>query len=79
MGLFLYLVNINLTLIIKCPVKTIEIIEADGWFEVRQKGSHRQYKHPLKKGLVTIPIHRMSNDISKGVEKSILKQAQIII
>lgn len=60
-------------------MKTIEIIEADGWFEVRQKGSHRQYKHPLKKGLVTIPIHRMSNDISKGVEKSILKQAQIII
>lgn len=55
----------------------IKIIEADGWFEVRQKGSHRQYKHSLKKGLVTIPVHRLSNDLTPGLEKSILKQAGI--
>jgi len=55
----------------------IKLIEADGWFEVRQKGSHRQYKHAVKKGLVTIPVHRLSNDLSPGLEKSILKQAQI--
>lgn len=36
----------------------IKLIEQDGWFEVRQKGSHRQYKHKTKKGLVTIPVHR---------------------
>jgi len=55
----------------------IKIIEQDGWFEVRQKGSHRQYKHNSKKGLVTIPVHRLSNDLPLGLEKSILKQAQI--
>jgi predicted RNA binding protein YcfA (HicA-like mRNA interferase family) len=57
--------------------EVIKIIEADGWFEVRQTGGHRQYKHLTKKGLVTVPIHRMSNDITVGIEKSILKQAQI--
>lgn len=55
----------------------IKLIEADGWFEVRQKGSHRQFKHPVKKGLVTVPVHRLSNDLTPGVERSILKQAQI--
>ena len=35
----------------------IDIIEADGWYFARQKGSHKQYKHPLKKGIVTIPDH----------------------
>lgn len=61
-------------------MKTIEIIkliEADGWFEVRQKGSHKQFKHQIKKGLVTIPVHRLSNDLPIGLEKSILKQAQL--
>jgi len=32
----------------------IKIIEQDGWFMVRIKGSHRQYKHHNKKGVVTI-------------------------
>ena len=32
----------------------IEIIEADGWYLERIKGSHRQYKHPTKSGTVTI-------------------------
>ena len=31
-----------------------KLIEKDGWYIVRQKGSHKQYKHPIKKGLVTI-------------------------
>ncbi|MBX9785234.1 MAG: type II toxin-antitoxin system HicA family toxin [Chitinophagaceae bacterium] len=55
----------------------IKIIEADGWYGVRQKGSHKQFKHPAKKGLVTVPVHRLSNDLPPGLEKSILKQAQI--
>lgn len=55
----------------------IKIIEMDGWYEVRQKGSHRQYKHPVKSGLVTVPVHRLSNDISINLQKSILIQAQI--
>jgi predicted RNA binding protein YcfA (HicA-like mRNA interferase family) len=40
----------------------INIITKDGWFEVRQRGSHKQYKHSVKKGLVTIACHKMSDD-----------------
>lgn len=57
----------------------INIIINDGWFEVRQWGSHKQYKHAVKKGLVTIACHSMSDDIAPGTLNSILKQAQIKI
>ena len=32
----------------------IRLLEAAGWVVVRTRGSHRQYVHPAKKGLVTI-------------------------
>ena len=57
--------------------EVIKLIEDDGWFLVRQKGSHRQYKHRIKKGLVTVAAHKMSDDIAKGTLNSILKQAQL--
>ena len=60
-----------------CVVKTkeiIKLIESDGWYEVHQKGSHKQYRHPFKKGLVTIPVHG-NKELPKGLENSILKQA----
>lgn len=31
--------------------EVIALIKQDGWYLVRQKGSHRQFKHPEKKGL----------------------------
>ncbi len=34
--------------------EAIRIVERDGWFRVRTRGSHRQYKHPEKPGRVTI-------------------------
>jgi predicted RNA binding protein YcfA (HicA-like mRNA interferase family) len=55
----------------------IKIIENDGWYLVRQKGSHMQFKHATKKGLVTVAVHKFSDDLAKGTEASILKQAQI--
>ena len=55
----------------------IKIIESDGWYMVRQKGSHKQYKHPVKKGLVTIAAHKMNDEIAPGTLNSIYKQAQI--
>jgi len=55
----------------------IKLIEQDGWRMARQKGSHMQFKHPIKKGLVTIACHRMSDDIARGTMASILRQAQI--
>jgi predicted RNA binding protein YcfA (HicA-like mRNA interferase family) len=50
-------------------------IEADGWYLARTRGSHRQYKHPRKRGLVTIAGHP-SDDIAPGTLRSILRQAQ---
>lgn len=57
------------------PRDLIKLVEKDGWLVVRQKGSHRVFKHPLKPGHVTIPIHRMSDEIRPGTFNSILKQA----
>jgi predicted RNA binding protein YcfA (HicA-like mRNA interferase family) len=54
----------------------IKIIEQDGWFMVRRKGSHRQYKHPNKTDLVTIAGH-LNDDLAKGTLNSILKQANL--
>jgi predicted RNA binding protein YcfA (HicA-like mRNA interferase family) len=39
------------------PREVIRALEADGWREVRSRGSHRQFRHPTKAGLVTIAIH----------------------
>jgi predicted RNA binding protein YcfA (HicA-like mRNA interferase family) len=60
----------------KCK-DVIKMIEKDGWYIVRQKGSHKQYKHPTKQGLVTIACHKESDDIAPGTLNSILKQAQL--
>lgn len=37
--------------------EVIAILEAAGWYEVRHKGGHKQFKHPTHKGLVTVSIH----------------------
>jgi predicted RNA binding protein YcfA (HicA-like mRNA interferase family) len=54
----------------------IKLIEEDGWALVRQRGSHRQYRHPIKPGVVTLP-GKLSRDLPPGLERSILKQAGI--
>ena len=54
--------------------EVIKIIEEDGWFMVRMKGSHRQFKHTRKKGIVTI-AGNLNHDLAKGTLNSILKQA----
>jgi predicted RNA binding protein YcfA (HicA-like mRNA interferase family) len=46
----------------------------DGWYFVRQKGSHAVYKHPVKPGVLVIPIHG-SKDLKPGTLNSILKIA----
>lgn len=52
----------------------IRLVEKDGWYFVHQKGSHRQYKHPEKKGRVTI-AGKPSDDVPKEIENSIFHQA----
>lgn len=54
----------------------IQLIEKDGWYLARTRGSHRQYKHQEKKGLVTIP-GKPKDDLAPGTQNSILKQAKL--
>jgi predicted RNA binding protein YcfA (HicA-like mRNA interferase family) len=59
------------------PVKVHELLVrlgADGWFQVRQKGSHRQFHHPTKPGTVTV-AGKPGLEVPPGTLNSILKQA----
>jgi len=56
--------------------EVIRIIKEDGWYYVRQTGSHRQYHHKVKKGTVTI-AGRPNDEVHPKTLKSILNQAQI--
>ena len=61
----------------KSSDQVIDALVADGWTLARTAGSHCQYKHPIKKGVVTVPHPR--KDIKIGTLKSIEKQAGIKI
>ncbi len=52
----------------------IELLEQDGWRQVRMKGSHRQFQHPSKPGTVTV-AGKPSIDIPPGTLNAILKHA----
>jgi len=52
----------------------IRLLETDGWFLARTRGSHRQYKHPEKRGLVTL-AGKPGEDIAPGTLNSVMKQA----
>lgn len=52
----------------------IRMLERGGWSLARTRGSHRQYKHGKKSGLVTVP-GKPNDDVGLGTLNSILKQA----
>ncbi|MFN8643237.1 MAG: type II toxin-antitoxin system HicA family toxin [Candidatus Binatia bacterium] len=52
----------------------IALIEADGWREVRTRGSYRQFRHANKPGTVTVG-GKPSVDVPPGTLNSVLKQA----
>jgi predicted RNA binding protein YcfA (HicA-like mRNA interferase family) len=52
----------------------IKLIEADSWRQVRQRGSHRHFRHPLKHGTVTI-AGRPREDLHPKTRASIMRQA----
>lgn len=52
----------------------LRLLEDDGWFLARTRGSHRQFKHPSKAGRVTV-AGKPSDDLAVGTLNSILKQA----
>ena len=54
--------------------EVIKMLEADGWFYYKTKGDHRQFKHPTKKGKVTVngPLNK---EMDQRNLNSIWKQA----
>ncbi|HLO86504.1 MAG TPA: type II toxin-antitoxin system HicA family toxin [Nostocaceae cyanobacterium] len=54
----------------------IKILEADGWYLDRTRGSHRQFKHPDKPGIVTVS-GKPNIDLPIGTLKSIWRQAKL--
>jgi predicted RNA binding protein YcfA (HicA-like mRNA interferase family) len=84
--------NLNLgAILIKnryCPLKelrenksmkvrdVIKLIKDDGWYLVSTRGSHRQFKHPVKSGRVTIS-GKLGDEVAIGTLGSIYKQARL--
>jgi predicted RNA binding protein YcfA (HicA-like mRNA interferase family) len=52
----------------------IKLLEGDGWYQARMRGSHRQFKHAFKPGTVTV-AGKPNIDIPPGTLNNILKQA----
>lgn len=53
----------------------IKLIEAEGWREVRQSGSHKHFRHPERPGIVTVPHPKA--EMAIGTIKSIERQSGV--
>jgi len=54
--------------------EVLRLLARDGWYLARTRGSHQQFKHPVKSGVVTV-AGRPGDDLAPGTLKSILEQA----
>jgi predicted RNA binding protein YcfA (HicA-like mRNA interferase family) len=54
--------------------EVLTLIERDGWYRVKARGGHRQFKHPVKAGRVTVS-GKLSDEMPPGTLGSVLKQA----
>jgi predicted RNA binding protein YcfA (HicA-like mRNA interferase family) len=54
--------------------EVLRLLQDDGWVLVATRGSHRQFKHPVKPGRVTV-AGKLGDDLPPGTLNSILKQA----
>ena len=59
----------------KCS-ELYRLLTKDGWYVVSQKGQHVKMRHDLETGLIIFPNHG-SQEVGKGLEKKILKEAGI--
>jgi len=76
--LFTFFVKFYLkTEYMKCS-ELFRLLKKEGWFPVSQKGSHVKMKHDTRKGVIIFPNHG-SQEIGKGLEKKILRDAGIKI
>lgn len=53
-----------------------KLLKKDGWFEIRQTGSHLILQHLVKKGQLVVPYHG-SKEVPTGILKAIIKEANI--
>lgn len=56
--------------------EAIQLLKADGWFEVNVVGSHHQFKHPTKKGRVT--VKHLDKDIPRKTLASIERRSGLL-
>ena len=56
--------------------EVIKRLETDGWYPVKARGGHRQFKHATKRGRVTVS-GKPSADVKPKTLKSIWRQAQL--
>lgn len=56
--------------------EVLKILEDDGWYIDRIRGSHRILKHPRKSGIVVL-AGKPSKDLADGTRKSVFSQAQL--
>ena len=59
----------------KCS-ELFRMLISDGWYPVSQKGSHVKMRHPIKNGTIIFSNHG-SQEIGKGLQRKILKDARI--
>ena len=52
----------------------LRLLDDDGWYLARTRGSHQQFKHAIKPGLVTVAGHP-GDELAPGTLNSIFKQA----
>lgn len=55
----------------------LKMLLQDGWYLKRQRGSHRQLGHAVKKGNVTVAAGHPADELPSGTLKSILRQAEL--
>jgi predicted RNA binding protein YcfA (HicA-like mRNA interferase family) len=53
----------------------LQLLQKDGWELIRSKGSHRQFAHPTKNGVVTVSYHAGNDDLHPKIVACILRQA----
>ena len=54
----------------------LSLLKRDNWYIVATRGSHRQFKHPIKTGRVTV-AGKPSDELAPGTLNSIMKQAKL--
>jgi predicted RNA binding protein YcfA (HicA-like mRNA interferase family) len=53
--------------------EAIDRLTREGWVEVRQRGSHKQFKHRGRVELITVPVHK--GDLPTGIVADIKRKA----